>query len=213
MYVQTTTWKDKIADSSNSWLRAMTAEEDGRLPEATVLYLADATDCLGRGLKARAALSCGCAAACLERMGNVNAGRHLYLEAAKIYEEQGDAAMESSLREALWLLQEAHDYFVMGSDVDNAARIYDRCASLAMKLNPFVTTDTLDGMLRIKPDAQARPTFFSIPAPEPREVSLAIDQFLRLRETQRGSSESRQPEKSPPQGNPKRDSVEKSVVG
>lgn len=206
--MQATTWKDKIADSSNSWLRATTSEEDGRLPEATVLYLKDSTESLERGLKARAALSCGCAASCLERMGNVNSARRLYLEAARIDEEQAIKAMGGSLREAFWLLQESHDYFVMAADAENASRVYDACVSLAKKLNPFATDESLDEVLRIKPTAQPRQAFFGLPAPQPREVSAAVDEFLRIREEQVGTA----PMKAPRAPAQRRASIEKSIV-
>ena len=79
MTLQAATWKDKITDSSNYWLGAIRLEEDGRLSEAAVLYLKDAAEALKQGLRARAALSCSCAASCLEKTGKMNAARNLYL--------------------------------------------------------------------------------------------------------------------------------------
>jgi len=108
-------------------------EEDGRFAEATVLYLRDAAGCLSQGLQVRAALSCSCAASCLEKTGNYNAARNLYFETARMYEEQADAVFGRSIREALWLMQEAHDYFIIGGDPQKATQIYDKCASLARK--------------------------------------------------------------------------------
>jgi Soluble NSF attachment protein, SNAP len=180
--VQATTWKDKIADTSNLWLNATRSEEDGRFAEAAVFYLRDAAACLSSNLGVRAALSCSCAASCLEKTGNINAARHLYFETAKIYEEQAAASFGTSIREALWLLQEAHDYFIVGGDAQKATQIYDQCASLARKSSPFVTGETLDQVLRIRRGATPRPVSFGLPVPQTSDVNGAIEGFLRLRD-------------------------------
>jgi len=208
--VQSLTWKDKIVDSSNLWLNATRSEEDGSFGEATVFYLRDAADCLIRGLRTRAAISCSCAASCLEKEGNINAARHLYFETAKMYEEQADAAFRTSIREALWLLQEAHDYFIVGGDGQKAAQVYDRCASLARKASPFVTSETLDEVLRIRRATSARPLFYSDPVPEASEIDGAIEGFLRLRdeEVSKASPQAR----GSARNTRRRPSVEKSIV-
>ncbi len=182
--VQATTWKDKITDTSNSWLAATRSEQDERFGEAVVFYLRDAGDSLSRGLKARAALSCSCAAGSLEKMGNGNAARRLYLEAAKMYEEQAEAVFGTSIREALWLLQEAHDHFMIAGDGQKAAQVYDRCASLAKKSNPFVNSESLDQVLRIRRGAKPKPVAFSLPEPETSETRGAVSAFMSLREGQ-----------------------------
>jgi tetratricopeptide (TPR) repeat protein len=186
MAVQVTTWKDKVADPSNLWLRATRSEDDGRFAEATIFYLRDAAACLSNDLGVRAALSCSCAASCLERTGNINAARNLYFETAKMYEEEAAAAFGTSIREALWLLQEAHDYFIVGGDSEKAIEVYDQCASLARKSSPFITGETLDRVLRIRRGAAARPVSFGPPVavPQTSDINGAIDGFLRLRETQ-----------------------------
>jgi len=209
--VQATTWKDKVADPSNLWLRATRSEEDGRFEEATVFYLRDAASCLSSNLGARAALSCSCAASCLEKTGNINAARHLYFEAAKIYEEQAAAAFGTSIREALWLLQEAHDYFIIGGDAQKATQIYDQCASLARKSSPFVTSETLDKVLRIRRSAAARPVSFGAPMPQTSDINGAIEGFLRLREMQVSKPAAPQVETSSVRAH-RRPSVEKSIV-
>jgi hypothetical protein len=182
--VQSTTWKDKLTDASNLWLCATGMEEDGRFAEATIFYLRDAASCLSQGLQARAALSCSCAASCLEKTGNINSARHLYFETAKMYEEQSDAVIGTSIREALWLLQEAHDYFIIGGDAQKAIQIYDKCASLARKSNPFVTGETLDNVLRIRRSTEPRPLSFALSVPQTSDVNGAIEGFLRLRDVQ-----------------------------
>ena len=57
------------------WLAAPGLRRTGGSQRLRYFYLRDAADCLSRGLKARAALSCSCAASCLERTGNSNAAR------------------------------------------------------------------------------------------------------------------------------------------
>jgi hypothetical protein len=208
--VQAITWKDKIADSSNLWLNATRSEEDGKLAEATVFYLRDAAYCLGRQLAARAALSCSCAASCLEKEGNINAARNLYFEAAKIYEEQAAVAFGTSIREALWLLQQAHDHFIVGGDAQKAAQVYDRCASLARKLSPFISGENLDEVLGISRRTEATQASSSVPTPQTSEIDDEIEGFLRLRDAQ-ASKATPQVQKSA-SGTRRRPSVEKSVV-
>ncbi|MDA4117175.1 MAG: hypothetical protein OK455_02405 [Thaumarchaeota archaeon] len=208
--MQAATWKDKITDASNSWLGAMRMEEDGRLLEASILYLKDASQSVMQELGARAALSCACAASCLENMGKINAARNLYFEAAKIFEETAEAVFGSSIREALWLLQEAHDYYIIGGDGQKASQLYDRCASLARKSSPFITGETLDNVLRIRRDAQARPIALSV-EPQSSDVNGAIEGFLRLRDARSSVArpKRRANETKRSQGRP---SIEKSIV-
>jgi hypothetical protein len=186
-------------------------EEDGRFADATISYLRDAASCLSRGLRVRAALSCSCAASCLEKTGNINAARNLYFETAKMYEEQADAVFGTSIREALWLLQEAHDYFIIGGDAQKAGQIYDKCASLARKSNPFFAGEALDKVLRIRRGAQVRPVSFALALPQTSDVNGAIEGFLRLRDAQ--ASKASEPVSGAPAGRiQRRPSVEKSIV-
>ena len=208
--MQATTWKDKVVDPSNHWLSATRAEDDGRLDEAIVYYLRDASGCLSRGLRARAALSCSCAATCLEKTANTNAARHLYVEAARMYEAQADATFGSSIREALWSLQEAHDFYVAGGESQKAVEVYDRCASLVKKLSPFVTNEKLDEALRIRRDAQLKPLSFSIPASKSPDVTKAVDDFIRMRETNVPAVAASP--KTPADRTRRRPSIEKSIV-
>jgi hypothetical protein len=146
----------------------------------------------------------------LEKTGNINAARHLYFEAAKIYEEQAAAAFGTSIREALWLLQEAHDYFIIGGDAQKATQVYDQCASLARKSSPFLTGETLDQVLRIRRNATARPVSFGLSAPQTSDINGAIEGFLRLREMQ--VSKPTAPVETSSVRARRRPSVEKSIV-
>jgi hypothetical protein len=210
--VQATTWKDKVADPSNLWLRATRSEEDGRFVDATVFYLRDAAACLSDSLEVRAALSCCCAASCLEKSGNVSAARRLYLEAAKMYEEKAAAAFGTSIREALWLLQEAHDYYVVGGNAQKAAEVYDQCSSLVRKSSPFVTAETVDRVLRIRRSAAARPIPLGATMTQTPEMSAAMDGFLRLRETKVSKPAAPTVETSSVRAR-RRPSIEKSIAG
>jgi tetratricopeptide (TPR) repeat protein len=209
--LQAATWKDKITDSSNLWLGAVRLEEDGRLSEAAVLYLKDAAESLKRGLRARAALSCSCAANCLEKTGKMNAARNLYFEAAKIYEEAAELVFGTSIREALWLLQEAHDYYIIGGDAQKARELYDECASLARKSSPFITGETIDKVLRIRRDTKARSISFSVEA-QTSEVNNAIEAFLRLRDAPVPKEKKESTEKPATVNNPRRSSIEKGFT-
>ena len=111
----------------------------------------------------------------------MNAARNLYFEAAKIYEEAAELVFGSSIREALWLLQEAHDYYIIGGDAQKAGELYDECASLARKSSPFINGEMLDKVLRIRRDTKARSITFSVEA-QTSEVNNAIEGFLRLRD-------------------------------
>lgn len=208
--MQATTWKDKITDTSNSWLAATRSELDERYAEATTLYLRDAGDSLNRGLKARAALSCSAAAGCLERTGNGNAARRLYSEAAKMYEEQANAVFGTSIREALWLLQEAHDCYIISGDSKKAAQIYEECATLAKKSDPFISEDTLDQVLRIRRGAQPKPVAYSLPVDGASDVSHSIEEFMRLRSGQPPTAAPHA--KKPAERTRRRPSIEKSIV-
>jgi hypothetical protein len=210
--VQSTTWKDKITDASNLWMNATRSEEDGRFAEATIFYLRDAADCLGRGLGARAALSCACAAGCLEKNGNINAARNLYFETAKMYEERADAVFGTSIREALWLLQEAHDYYIIGGDAQKAIQIYVKCASIARKSSPFVTAETLYKVLRIRRGTEARAVSSAYAMPQTSDVNGAIEGFLRLREMQISIAPTSPPVWTSARRTNGRPSIEKSIA-
>ncbi len=182
--MRTKTWKDKTTDVSNYWLSATRSEDDGLFQEAAVFYLQDAQQDLARGYKTRAGLSAACAASCIEKTGGLNMARHLYFEAARLYEEQADASLSTSLREGLWLLQEAHDYYVLGGDQDKANQVYDACVSLARKLNPFAASDDVSSMLRVRNVEVRRAQSPSIQAaPQASDVNEAVEEFLRLRES------------------------------
>ncbi len=112
-------------------------EEAGNFSEAFLVYLKDASECVEQSSLVRAALSCSCAATCLAQMGHMSRARQLYLEAAMLYEENADLVIAKSIRESLWCLEEAHEYFLLASDRNRAERVFYKHVSLVTRVNPF----------------------------------------------------------------------------
>ena len=96
------TWSDRLTGKNNLWLEAINTEDDGNFQQATMLYLRDATQCWDAGLKARAALSCSCAASCFMHTNNLKLGHILYAEAALMYEDHAQTVLDRSIRESFW---------------------------------------------------------------------------------------------------------------
>ena len=141
---------DRITDEDNLWLNAVKMEDQGNFFEASVYYLKDASGCLKQNTLVKTALSCSCAASCLANLGNPIAARQLYLEAARIYEENADSIIGESIRESLWSLQEAYEYYLLGGYDDKAQKVYDKSLFLARKVNPFSGEDEIMRNLRMK---------------------------------------------------------------
>lgn len=167
------------------WLNAIKMEDANNFFEASIFYLKDASESLKHNSLVRAALSCSCAANCLVKIGDLAGARRLYLETAMIYEENADSIMGKSTREALWSLQEAYEYFLLASDSYKAQKVYDKCLSLARKVNPFFgEEETMQALwLRKKntetPQMSATSKNLKISA----EVTNGIEEFLRSRES------------------------------
>lgn len=186
--MQAVTWKDRITDGANLWLNATRIEENGDFAEAAVFYLKDGADCLKHGMAARAALSCSCAANCLEKVGDMNAARNLYFEAGKIYEETADSVFGDSIREALWLMQEAHDQYLLGGDEQKATETYERCVRLIRKVSPFDTGSLANQLLRVRKSSDIRAPGLPKSAPQTSDVKNAVEVFLRMRDVQPAAS-------------------------
>jgi hypothetical protein len=131
------TWSDRLTGKNNLWLEAINTEDDGNFPQATMLYLRDATQCWEAGLKARAALSCSCAAGCFIRTNNTKLGHVLYSEAALMYEDHAQTVLEKSIRESFWALQRAYENYVLAGNEEKAQEVFLRYASLSMRISPF----------------------------------------------------------------------------
>ncbi|HXG07430.1 MAG TPA: hypothetical protein VNI77_08915 [Nitrososphaera sp.] len=134
--MQKKTWLHRLTDGSNLWFNAVKAEDEGDYEGAISYYIKDALECIKQHSLVRAALSCSCAANCLERIGAPSLARVLYSEAGSIYVENSELSLSESIREALWSLQEAFENYVLAGD--SAAEIVrDRYVILAARTSPF----------------------------------------------------------------------------
>lgn len=141
---------DEIVNKDNLWLNASRMEDEGSNFEAFVHFLKDATECLKQNSSIKTALSCSCAASCLVNIGNLTTARQLYLESARIYEENADSIIAESIRESLWSLQESYEHYLLGGNDEKAQKIYDKYIFLAKKINPFSGEDEIVKNLRMK---------------------------------------------------------------
>jgi hypothetical protein len=131
------TWVDELADESNIWLSATRYEREEDFISAIIFYIRDAKQCLKEGWMTRAALSCFCTANCMMKSGHPDEAHKLYSEAGAIYVEQASKIIGSSIREALWSLQQAYESYYAARDQNNAQRVYEQYVSIASKVNPF----------------------------------------------------------------------------
>jgi len=135
--IKVKTWSDRLIDRDNYWLTALNMEDDGNLFDAVKFYLKDAIECMNKVSLGRTALSCSCAATCLAKTGNSENASALYRETASLYEENADSVIADSIRESLWSLEEAYQYYFVADDFDNAQIVYDKYMLLAKKINPL----------------------------------------------------------------------------
>ena len=173
---------DRITNEDNLWLNAIKMEDECNFFEAFGYYLKDASECLKQNSLVKAALSCSCAASCLVSLGNLTAARRLYLESARMYEENADSIIGESIRESLWSLQEAYEYYLLGGNVDKAQKAYDKSLFLARKVNPFSGEDEIMQNLRMKKkqtDDTMNMTRANIQTSS--EIEEEIQNFMRLR--------------------------------
>ncbi|HYL65652.1 MAG TPA: hypothetical protein VEU72_00700 [Nitrosopumilaceae archaeon] len=176
------TWIDRITDDDNLWFNAIKLEDGGNYFEAFVCYLKDSAECLKNNLFVKAALSCSCAAICIAHQGNPIAARQLYLEAARIYEENADYIIGESIRESLWSLQEAYEYYLLGVDGDKAEKVYNKALFLAGKVNPFSGEDEI--MQRMKLRKKRASDTMSVTHTNHQasdKIEEEIQKFMRLR--------------------------------
>lgn len=136
-HINVNTWSDRLIDRDNYWLTAVNMEDDGNLFDAVKFYLKDAIECLNNVSLVRTALSCSCAATCLAKTGNSEHANALYRETAALYEENAESVIADSIRESLWSLEEAYEYYFVADDFDKAQIAYDKYMVLAKKINPL----------------------------------------------------------------------------
>jgi hypothetical protein len=134
--MEAVTWIDRITEGTNPWFIANKKEDENDYLQAALLYLKDATDCLTQDFVVKAALSSSCAAECLSKMGQSHYAALLYSETARIYLANADSVIGKSVRESLWSLQEAYEYFLLAEDWSEARQTHDRLVSLARRVDP-----------------------------------------------------------------------------
>jgi len=178
---------DKITDEDNLWLNAIKMEDESNYFEAFVYYLKDSSECVKQNSLVKAALSCSCAASCLVSLGDMTATRQLYLESARMYEENADSIIGESIREALWSLQEAYEYYLLGGNSDKAQKAYDKSLFLARKVNPFSGEDEIMQNLRMRKkhaDDTMNMTHTNLQTSD--KIEGEIQNFMRLRRSNIG---------------------------
>jgi len=134
----TKTWVSRLTDSSNLWLNAIRCEDEKDINKACLLYLSDARNSLNSGSLIKAALSCSCAASCIYTLGYASYSRKFYLESAKMYEENADLAVKTSIREALWSLEKAYINYIIARENIKAESVYNKFLNLSRRVNPFL---------------------------------------------------------------------------
>jgi hypothetical protein len=117
------TWLTRLIDESNTWFSAVKAEQSSRFLDAANLYLNDARTNLENGLPLRVALSCSCAASCVEKLGDITNALLLYGRAASIYEENAEPN-DKKITERVWSLDRAYFLFLLAEDSRNSAKVH-----------------------------------------------------------------------------------------
>ncbi|MDE1853682.1 MAG: hypothetical protein KGI38_08040 [Thaumarchaeota archaeon] len=174
-----TTWLDRITDESNLWLSATKAEEAKDFQSAAALYLEDATDCVRRGSRVRAALSCYCAADCLSRSGTTLEAKRLFQEAGRMYSTIADHGVSGSIREGIWALQRAYGCYILAGDLKESEAVHESFRLLARRANPFERGSPWLEMPKVQPAFDG--------GPEPKRVEptgdakAAMSKFLDMR--------------------------------
>jgi len=182
------TWSDRLIDRDNYWLNAVNLEDDGNLFDAVIFYLQDAGACLKKHSLVRAALSCSCAATCLAKTGNSKHANSLYREAATLYEENADSIISESIRESLWSLEEAYEYYFVADEFENAQIVYDKYMSLATRTSPLLGLEERKETLEFRKLNSQVIKFNDRSLPTRQitsEVIGAVEQLLELRKSTR----------------------------
>jgi hypothetical protein len=181
------TWIDRITDETNPWLTATKKEEEDDLPQAAQLYLKDAGECLKQDSLVKAALSCSCAADCLSRVGQLDKAQLLYSEAAHLYLENADFVIGKSVRESLWSLREAHEYFLLAGDKLASRQVSDRLVHLASRVDPNVGNEEITRVPQSRtPVIGGKSIKETFPLSNSTDMVASLEQFLRLRRSRDG---------------------------
>lgn len=170
---------DRITNESNLWLNALKMEDAGDYLEAFIFYLKDSAECIKHNSFVRAALSCSCAANCLTMTGNLAGARQLYMQAAIIYEDTVRTVIGDSIREALWLYQEAYEYYHLACENHRAQCVYEKYVSLSRKVDPFFgEQEAMESLRTRKMTLESNSNMNSTNMQVSADVDNAIKNFL-----------------------------------
>lgn len=189
------TWVKELSNESNLWLSATRYEGVEDFISAIIFYMRDAKQCLKEGWMTRAALSCFCAANCMMKSGHPDDAHKLYSEAGAIYVEHASKIIGSTIREALWSLQQAYESYFAARDQYNAQRVYEQYVSIASKVSPFYNhterVDVMDFTKRSRLNIDISNDDIKQPAPHgqpldlqtslTQEAEVAIEDFFKQR--------------------------------
>ena len=123
-------WMRRLTDESNLWFLAVKSEDAHRFADAANFYLREATECVKKNMLVHAALSCACAASCLEELGDVASADRLYSEAASIHLDNAIRVVGVSIQERLWSLERAHVFFLLAHEPQSAGEVRSKKMSL-----------------------------------------------------------------------------------
>jgi hypothetical protein len=175
------TWTDRLFDETNLWLKALRTEEERNYARAATLYLKDSKEALTHNLLVKAALSCACAAGCLEKSADLSRARHLYSEAGSLYQENAFIVIGDSVREALWCLREASKCFLQAQQAERAVEVQRLIASLDERVNPFLNATQTSKVPRIESASSVVRNDKSMNTSNNSEVAQAIEDFQVIR--------------------------------
>jgi len=145
---------DSLTDERNTWFNAVRSEDSHNYSSAILFYLEDATKCVTRGFLSRAAMSATCAASCLVDLEDFGDAVDLYSVSASLYERNADLAMGRSIRESLWMLIHAYEYYVLVSDHESSDRVSRKYEELATRVDRFETRTIFEVLENRKENVQ-----------------------------------------------------------
>jgi hypothetical protein len=137
---------DSLTDERNAWFNAVRLEDAHDYSSASLSYIEDASRCLSRGSFIRSAMSAACAASCLAALGDLDDSVDLYSVAGLLYEHNAEVSIAKSLRESLWSLLHAFEYFTLISDHASAERASKKYADLARRVDRFETPSIFEAL-------------------------------------------------------------------
>jgi len=179
--MQTATWIDRITDESNPWLRAVDSEGRGDMASAALFYLEDGILTLKHGHLAKAALSASCAADCAVRLGLPGYSNLLNREVASLYHENANRVAGTSIREMIWSLRQARQFYILAGEAALAERVHNEYVVAASRVDPLFAGDRdyLEGLVQAPEPQRARVSAKQAAMGE--QLAKAVERFLDAR--------------------------------